>query len=195
MSCFASFVPEKSVKILQCWVDDLDVDIKILNPRKTKLGDFKVRDNKLYITINKNLNQYSFLITLIHELAHAFVFKKHKKYTLPHGKEWKKTFKSLMFHFLTPDYFPEDILKVLAYHMINPKASTYSDLDLVRILKQYNKKSSVTISDLRIGEYFKMSNGKIFLKGGTKRKRVQCVESKTDKTYLFHPLTEITRIN
>ena len=88
MSIFYSFVPEKSNKLLQCWVDELKVTVKILAPRKTKLGDFKVRGNQMSITINNNLNKYSFLITLTHELAHAFVFKKYQNRIKPHAKSW-----------------------------------------------------------------------------------------------------------
>ena len=193
MSIFYSFVPEKSNKLLQCWVDELKVTVKILTPRKTKLGDFKVRGNQMSITVNNNLNKYSFLITLTHELAHAFVFKKYQNRLKPHAKSWQLTFKSLMLNFLTPDFFPEDILKVLSRHMISPKASTFADLELVRVLKKYDQFPSVTISDLAVGDSFKIANGKIFVKGEKIRKRYKCIEYKTNKTYLFHPFAEVIK--
>lgn len=193
MSCFYPFVPDKSVEILQRWIDELDVTISILDPRKTKLGDFKARRNRLYITINNNLNQYSFLITLTHELSHAFVFKKYKKHVKPHGKIWQSTFKSLMLNFLTPDYFPEDILKVLSLHMISPKASTYTDFALARVLRDYDQVDSVILSDLAVGDFFKITNGRIFQKGEKRRKRYRCVESKTKNVYLLHPFLEVIR--
>ena len=193
MSIFYSFVPEKSNKLLQCWVDELKVTVKILTPRKTKLGDFKVRGNKMSITVNNNLNKYSFLITLTHELAHAFVFKKYQNRLKPHAKSWQLTFKSLMLNFLTPDYFPDDILKVLSRHMISPKASTFADLELVRVLKKYDQFTSVTISDLAVGDSFKIANGKIFVKGEKIRKRYKCIEYRTNKTYLFHPFAEVIK--
>ena len=193
MSIFYSFVPEKSNKLLQCWVDELKVTVKILAPRKTKLGDFKVRSNQMSITVNNNLNKYSFLITLTHELAHAFVFKKYQNRLKPHAKSWQLTFKSLMLNFLTPDYFPDDILKVLSRHMISPKASTFADLELVRVLKKYDQLPSVTISDLAVGDSFKIANGKIFVKGEKIRKRYKCIESRTNKTYLFHPFAEVIK--
>ena len=193
MSIFYSFVPEKSNKLLQCWVDELKVMVKVTAPRKTKLGDFKVRGNQMSITVNNNLNKYSFLITLTHELAHAFVFKKYQNRLKPHAKSWQLTFKSLMLNFLTPDFFPEDILKVLSRHMISPKASTFADLELVRVLKKYDQLPSVTISDLAVGDSFKIANGKIFVKGEKIRKRYKCIEYKTNKTYLFHPFAEVIK--
>ena len=193
MSIFYSFVPEKSNKLLQCWVDELKVMVKVTAPRKTKLGDFKVRGNQMSITVNNNLNKYSFLITLTHELAHAFVFKKYQNRLKPHAKSWQLTFKSLMLNFLTPDFFPEDILKVLSRHMISPKASTFADLELVRVLKKYDQLPSVTISDLAVGDSFKIANGKIFVKGEKIRKRYKCIEYRTNKTYLFHPFAEVIK--
>jgi len=194
MTPFYSFVPPKSTKLLKCWVDDLNAKVVVSKPRKTKLGDFKVIGNKLIVSVNNNLNKYAFLITLTHELAHAFVFKKHKKSVKPHGDSWKLTFKSMMLNFLTPDYFPEDILKVLSNHIINPKASTFSDVELSKVLRNYDARNVLTISDLSEGIMFKLSNGKVFKKGIKLRKRIKCVEIKTNKVYLFHPLAEVERV-
>ena len=194
MDSFYSYVPKKSEKLLQYWIDEINVRIEISNPRKSKLGDFRFADNQMKITINNNLNKYSFLITLVHELAHAFVFKKYKNNVFPHGKHWRLMFRSLMLNFLTPDYFPEDILKVLSKHMISPKASTLTDLNLVKILNQYDKFPSFTISDLAIGDSFRIDSGRVFLKGENSRKRIRCIECKTKKIYSFHPFTEIIKL-
>ena len=89
MNSFYSYVPEKSRLLLQFWINKLNVKIKISRPRSTKLGDFKVKRNQMSISINNNLNKYSFLITLTHELAHAFVFKKQKSHiVINHSIIW-----------------------------------------------------------------------------------------------------------
>lgn len=194
MISFHSFVPVDSIRLLQSWIDELNVKIKISKPRRTKLGDFKVRGNQTSITINNNLNKYSFLITLTHEIAHAFVFKKYQDKVNPHGKNWQFTFKSLMLNFLNPSCFPEDILKVLSFHIIRPKASTFSDLELSRVLKKYDSVVSFTLSELAVGKSFKTTDGKIFIKGGLVRKRYKCIECKTNKIYLIHPFAEITKL-
>ena len=68
--------------------------VKITKPRKSKLGDFRILINgRGQISVNENLNRYAFLITITHELAHAFVWKRYKTRVMPHGKEWKSTFK------------------------------------------------------------------------------------------------------
>ena len=194
MQSYHYFVPPKSVQLLQCWIDDLNVKVVISSPRKTKLGDFKVKNQKMVISVNNNLNPYSFLITFTHELAHAFVFKKHKNKVLPHGVSWKLTFKSMLLNFLSPEFFPDDVLKVLSKHIINPKASTFSDLELVKVLRKYDNQSLLTISDIEEGGEFSLTNGKIFIKGKQLRKRFRCVQQKTNKVYLFHPFAEVIAV-
>ena len=193
-SVFYSFVPKESNRLLACWIAELNINIKVSNPRKTKLGDFKVKGDNMIISINNNLNKYSFLITLVHELSHAFVFKKYKDKVKPHGKSWQLTFKSLMLNFLTPDFFPKDILKVLSAHMIAPKASTFSDLELVKVLRRYDTETSLVVSDLAYGDLFMDSRNKIFVKGIKNRKRYRCLEHKTNRLYLFHAYAQVIKV-
>mgnify|MGYP001285464903 CR=1 FL=1 len=194
VNSFHSFVPTSSIPLLDSWIDELDVDVIISRPRRTKLGDFKVVNNRMIITVNNNLNKYSFLITIVHELAHAFVFRDYMNSVPPHGDAWKSIFKSMMLNYLTPDFFPKEILKVLSGHMIHPKASTYSDIELVKALKKYDDTILLTLSDIQIGELFQLSNGRSFIKGVRLRKRFRCVEEKTNKVYLFHPFSEVIRV-
>ena len=91
LSDLSLYIPKKSVPLISKWIDELDTSLKFVLPRNTKLGDYKY-DNKKgsQITINNDLNQYATLITLTHEIAHAFVLKKYGSNHQPHGKEWKK---------------------------------------------------------------------------------------------------------
>ena len=192
MNTFHSFVPPESRVTLQAWIDELCVDLMIVSPRRTKLGDFSARKGILYISVNNNLNPYSFLITLTHELAHAFVYVKHSNKVLPHGLEWKATFKAMLFNFL--NLFPEDINKVLSLYLLNPKASTLTDVRLSTVLRRYDKEKGTTITDILEGDKFIASNGKEFKKGKKLRKRFSCTQKDTNRVYLFHPLAEVSKI-
>ena len=192
MNTFHSFVPSESRATLQAWIDELCVVLLIVNPRKTKLGDFRVRGGMLLISVNNNLNPYSFLITLTHELAHAFVYTKHSKKVLPHGEQWKATFKAMLLNFL--HLFPEDINKVLSLYLLNPKASTFTDVKLSTVLREYDMQKGITITDILEGEKFISSNGKKFQKGKKLSKRFSCKELVTNRVYLFHPLALVSRI-
>ena len=194
MSDFTSFVPKASIPTIKKWLDQLDVRIYISKSRVTKLGDFKVINNEYAISINKDLNKYSFLITLTHELAHAFVYDKYKNSVKPHGTEWKSMFKSMMLNFMNLDCFTDNILKVLSEHMLKIKASTYSDLNLALCLRKYDCHRKDVLQDLEENQFFRIKNNRIFCKKRKLRKRYKCIEKNTGKTYLLHPLIEVDLI-
>ena len=194
MDALKVFLPALSLQKINHWINELDVKIKITPPRKTKLGDFRGIKDSLYISINNDLNPYSFLITLTHELAHAFVYLKYKRGVAPHGSQWQETFKSIMLNFLNPTIFPDDVLKALSVYLKQPKASTLTDMNLAAVLKKYDCVKALTISDIDDESMFSISNGKIFKKGKQLRKRYKCIECATNKVYLFHPLAEVILI-
>ncbi|MFH1937636.1 MAG: sprT domain-containing protein, partial [Bacteroidota bacterium] len=152
------------------------------------------------ISVNKTLNEYAFLITLIHEMAHYHVFEKHhqpdflkrKRRKPPHGPEWKKDFMCLMDLFLTRKIFPEKILEALTVHMRNPRASTYSDPLLARVLLQFDRPvAGILIEELPDGGRFTTTSGMLFRKEGKLRKRYRCLRLKDRKIYLFSPLARV----
>ena len=195
MPDFENHIPKASIPQISKWISNLDILIKIKKRRSTKLGDFRVnKEGKYLISINEDLNNYAFLITLTHEIAHAFVWEKYKRKAMPHGNEWKMTFKSMMLNFLSPDYFPEDILKALSNHLKNPKASTANDYNLSSILRKYDKVSTLTITDVPNGSTFATENGRKFIKIEKLRKRYKCKAIDSERIYLFNPLAIIESI-
>ena len=174
------------------WEKEFNVKVIVTNPSKSRLGVFiPKRFSENNIRINNNLNRYSFLITLIHEMAHASIWIKYGRKVNPHGLEWKMEFKRMILPFLHPNYFPEDILSVLAKHMILPKASTVRDVDLSTILRKYDVLPSFTIDRIKDGNYFEIANGSQFQKICKLRKNYKCKEIKSGKLYRFSPLAEI----
>jgi len=188
---FISYLPKNSAYLIKKWVKDLDIDVRVVKPRKSKLGDFRCNLNKSYIiSINNDLNPFSFLITLTHEIAHAFIYKKYGKNALAHGNEWKEMFRKLMFNFLSDKIFPNDILSSLSKHLINPTASTSNDVVLSLALRRYDFIKSLNISEIKEGEKFIFSD-RVFVKGEKLRKRFKCIDLRTNKLYLFNPLAKI----
>ncbi len=194
MCNICSFLPKKTCQLINTWIFELNVNIKLSKARKTKLGDFKVINNNFYITINDNLNKYSFLITLVHEIAHAFVYRKHQNNVKPHGDEWKQTFKLMMLNFMTPNHLPNDILKCLSKHLINPTYSSFSDIELAKVLRNYNNKKTLILDEIDDRSIFRTLDNvnKLYIKGKKRRKYYECIEKKSCNKYLFHPLTEVT---
>ena len=191
MEDISSFIPKQSLSTISQWIDEYECTIIISNTRKTKLGDFRTsyKEKNYVITVNKDLNKYSFLITLTHEIAHMMVWETYQNNVKAHGKEWKEMFKKLMINFI--HIFPIDIQQCLAIHLKNPKASSSSDHTLQKILKKYDKNPTLTISDIPDGSIFSTPNGKRYIKKKKIRTRFQCKSLNNDRIYLFNPLAEV----
>jgi SprT protein len=192
-SIFQNFIPEKAQPQVLKFLEHDHLVVKIKNERKTRHGDYmRLPNGKHQITINSNLNEYRFLITLIHEIAHFEAYNNYGRSIKPHGVEWKKTFQHLMLPFLNPEIFPNHLLPMLAKHFKNPKASSDSDAQLAFALKQFDEPNNKTfIFEVPFGDVFKLYNGKVFKKGEKRTKRFECVEIKTGKLYLFNPNAEV----
>ena len=120
-------IPEASLEYVKSLILSENITIKLKKSRKTKHGDFSVKKNGLCkITINDDLNQYRFLITLIHEISHYKAYKKYGPYVKPHGVEWKNIFKNLLLPIINPEIIPNDILRPLAISFNIQSAQTCS---------------------------------------------------------------------
>jgi hypothetical protein len=188
------FVPGNSVDVAFALWKESPFRFVIAKARNSKLGDFRKKANEDWaiITVNENLNPYSFLITYIHEVAHHRVYEKHKGRVSPHGKEWKNAFKELMLPLQADAIFPEGILKALNSYMLNPKAASLSDIRLAKALKAYDpvNPDEVSLLELRHGQQFTLEN-RLFEKQETRRTRVRCREVKSGKYYLVHKMAMI----
>ena len=192
MEILESHLPPNSFSLVEKWISQLSILVKIKKSRNSKLGDFRVNKKGEYlISINDDLNKFAFLITLTHEIAHAFVWEKYKRRVSPHGKQWKATFKEMMLNFLNSDIFPDDILRVLSKHLKNPKASTISDYNLSNILREYDDGKQLILSEIPDGSIFSTLNGRQFVKLNKLRKRYKCKAVDSEKIYLFNPLAVI----
>lgn len=187
------YLPEPSVEKVLDIIQEHKIIFKIKKSRATKLGDYRHPHNgsNHQITINNDLNKYSFLITFVHEVAHLVTWNKCQNKVLPHGEEWKIEFARLLHPFYNNTVFPEDILLALKQHFSNVKASTCSDPHLLRILRKYDASPSLHVEDLSADAVFTLSNGQTFVKGPRLRKRFKCKELNSNKIYLVNPLAEV----
>ncbi|NJB72797.1 hypothetical protein GGR42_003288 [Saonia flava] len=192
------YIPERAVEPCFGLIKQYEVNLKIVNQRVTRHGDYRRLPNGLHqITVNATSNKYSFLITLIHEIAHLVAFEKYGRKIKPHGLEWKRTFQYLMLPFIRPEVFPSKLLPILANHFRNPKASSGTDANLSLALKQFDvqHKEKSYVFELPFGSIFRIYNGKTFKKGNKRVKRYECMELATGKLYLFQPNAEVELIS
>ena len=85
------YLPEGSFEEVVFYLQQYKVHLTISRQRQSILGDYRhAHTNKNHrISVNGNLNKYSFLITLLHELAHLFTFEKYGNRVQSHGRERK----------------------------------------------------------------------------------------------------------
>jgi len=191
------YIPEFAIPQIAIWIIEFDFKLKITKERSTKLGDYtSPRDGLNHtITINYNLNQYSFFITLVHEIAHLHTFNKFRNTVAPHGHEWKESFRILMTPFLSTDNLPLDVLYALRKYLVNPAAASCSDDTLMRTLKLYDTQDTnghlILLEQLPYRTHFLYNGSRIFEKGEKLRKRYRCKEISSGSVYLFSPLAEV----
>ena len=191
----AQYMPPAAAPIIAKWIDYFQCEFKISKNRTTKLGDyrhpFKEKGHK--ISVNNDLNPYSFLVTSVHEFAHLLTWNDHKNKVKPHGDEWKNNFKRMMNPFFEIQVFPTDIHHIISQYLNNPAASSCSDLHLARALKKYddNKTDTLHLEQLPVNTIFRIKDGRRFTRGERIRKRYRCVCLDDKRIYLFNPLAEV----
>lgn len=193
-----SYLPPDTYDAVLQYLHQYKVHLTVARERRSILGDYRHRTHgKTHrISVNGNLNSYSFLITLLHELAHLLTFEQYGSRVQSHGKEWKQVFGQLLHRFILQKVFPSDIERALTQSLQNPAASSCADDTLLRILKVYDKQKDnvVFVENLPAGALFKTHDGKVFRKGEKMRKRFKCEEVATKRLYLFSPVYEVSPV-
>jgi SprT protein len=190
-----SYLPENSFDQVVFFLHHYKVHLTITAERQSVLGDYRnaVNNKNHRISINGNLNKFSFLITLIHELAHLVAFETCGNKITAHGKEWKFIYSNLLKDLINKKIFPADIETALYQSIKNPAASSCAEEGLMRVLRRYdkNKEDVLLLEEISHGAYFTTAEGRIFKKGEKLRKRFRCIEKNTGLVYLISGLYEV----
>jgi len=190
------YLPTGSFEAVLQYIITYKVQLTITRMRKTVLGDYRhaTKEKGHRISVNGNLNKFSFLITLLHELAHLLAFEKYGNSKAPHGAEWQKIFGDILTEFLELAIFPAPIAAALHKTIQRPAASSCADEQLLRVLQRFDegKPGFVFVETLAVGEVFELATQRFFKRGEKLRKRYKCQEIATGKWYLFNGLYEVT---
>ena len=192
------YLPDNAVDAVHELIEDNQVNLNITRKRKTKLGDFRppVNGKPQRISVNHDLNPYSYLITFVHELAHQKVWARHQNKVRPHGVEWQNEYQNLLGPFLKPDIFPQEIIDKLTSPNKKIFASSNADLALSRQLKKHDvSNKTVTVEDLPDNALFRLPDNRIFRKLHKRRKNYLCQQLPENRKYVFVPLAEVIPVD
>lgn len=190
------FLPQGAFEQVEPFFKTHTIHLSLTNERKSVLGDYRhpVRDAPYHrISINANLNKYSFLITLLHELAHLFTYVHFQHKAQPHGNEWKTQFRHILIPFLGKRIFPADVEKALYAYLHNPAASTCTDAELFKALYRYDehRPGFKLVDDVGINQFFETEDGEVYQKIEKLRTRTKCRHIATNRLYLFQGIMEV----
>ena len=188
------FLPEGSFEDVAFYLNEYKVHLTVTRERLTKLGDYRNKHlNKNHrISVNGNLNKFSFLITLLHELGHLVAYEKYGNRIQAHGAEWKNEFSKILARFISKKIFPVDIQTELLKTLSNPAASSCAEAPLTRALKKYDphKPGIFLLEELPEESLFKFKDH-IYRKEKKRRTRFFCKQIETNKMFLFSPIAEV----
>lgn len=193
------FIPEGSFELVAPFFQNHTIHLNLTRERKSVLGDYRnpTKDHPYHrISVNVNLNPYSFLITLLHELAHMMVYVHFQHTVQPHGREWKTQFRHILIPFIGKGFFPKDVEKALIAYIHNPAASTCTDPGLFKALYRYDeqKPGYKLVDDLEIGQWFETEDGRMFEKLDQLRTRCRCRDLSNNRVYFFQGIVEVRQI-
>lgn len=192
------YLPENSFDSVVHYIVHHKIHLTISRERTSILGNYKKHVNKNHaITVNGNLNKYSFLITLLHELGHLLAFENYGNRIIAHGSEWKREYGKILAVFIQKNIFPSDIKNELLVTLNNPAATSCAETSLLRVLKKYDIliPGIFLLENLPHESVFKVKNGRTYKKGKQLRKRFLCQEIATGRMYLFSPVAEVALVN
>ena len=198
MSALQDYLPTGTYEPVLAYLREYKVHLTVARERKSLLGDYRHRTQQENhrISVNGTLNQFAFLVTLLHELAHLVTFEKHGNKVSSHGREWKKIYSQFLKQFIDHKVFPADIEKELKLSLVNPAATSCAEDGLLRVLRKYDGDTNghLLVEELPADSLFKTSDGRVFKKGIQLRKRFKCEEVGTGRVYLFSPVYEVYSI-
>lgn len=187
------YIPSEVVDDVFDYLYSNKIHFKIVNNRKTKLGDYRWPQHQYryhQITVNGGLNSYAFLFVLLHEMAHHATYLKYQTSVQPHGLEWQTMYRKLLLHYTSKRIFPADIEEgIYKYCSSLPLKATCEQMImdcLRRYDPDYETSPQTLLKDLPINAIFSMADGRLFRSLEKRRTRYKCLSLSDGKLYLIH---------
>jgi len=194
-----NFLPPDTLPRIAPFFREHAIHLTLTHERKSVLGDYRIPTKAQpahRISVNATLNRYSFLITLLHEIAHLLTWVHFGPKATPHGGEWKTQFRHILVPFMGLRIFPADVEAALLAYLQNPAASTCTDARLYKALYRYDRRppGSCLLDDIAVKGRFATDDGRTWEKVEKLRTRARCRCLKTGRMYYFQGVAEVTAL-
>ena len=149
--------------------------VQVVRSRKTKHGDHQVTRAREFsiITINASGNPWQFVLTLLHEIAHAKVAHHVRHRAAPHGQEWKQAFRLLLHAHIR--LFPPDLADPVMDYARNPLYSADSHRALAAALRKHDTLDlRPTVQELALGQRFSLDGKTVLVRQQLLREWFKC---------------------
>ena len=150
--------------------------VQVVRSRKTKHGDHQVTGKREFsiITVNASGNPWHFVLTLMHEIAHAEVAHHAIRRIAPHGKEWKLAFRQLLHSHI--HLFSPDLAAPVMDYARNPLYSADSHGALAAALRSHDTTDlRPTVQELALGQRFSLDGKTVLVRQQLLRKWFKCM--------------------
>jgi len=192
-----TYIGEDAAVYIEKFTRGLTLKIRVTKERESKFGDYlqSVNGKPQRITVNGNLDKFSFLITFLHELAHLKAFEIYGKKIKAHGKEWKSEFVKIIIDSLNNELFPAEIANIIKEQYVNKKKLSYSSRIKISdsINKYLNIKIPKRLEDFPINASVELINGMKVKIIEQKRTRFLCRCLNDNKMYFVQKKIEVVK--
>ena len=176
MKAVAPHMPDGWQAAIHTMLSANPILVRVVRSRKTKHGDHLVTGSREFsiITVNASGNPWQFVLTLLHEIAHAEVAHHSMHRIAPHGKEWKLAFRQLLQ--AHRHLFPPDLVDPVMEYARNPLYSADSHGALGTALRRHDKQDlRPTVQELALGQRFSLDGKTVLIRQQLLRKWYRCV--------------------
>lgn len=196
------YIPAGAVDDVFEYLYSNKVHFKIVNNRKTKLGDYRWPQHQYryhQITINGGLNAYAFLFVLLHEMAHHATYMIYRTTVQPHGQEWQRQYQTMLFNYVGKQVFPSDIELMIqkCYSSVPFKAMDERLMmdSFRRYDADYDSMPQTLLQDLPLNTLFRTENGRMFRSIEKRRTRYKCQSIPDGTLYLVQGTARVSIVN
>lgn len=198
LNTLSAFMPPGAFEHVEPYFRRHTIHLNLTKHRKSLHGDYRPPSGEHpyhRISVNGTLNPYSFLVTLLHEIAHLTTTVDFGLKVAPHGREWKSEFRKVLVPVLGKTLFPPEVEHALRDYLDNPAASTCTDPNLYKALSRFDRSAGDTVHAEAIppGGVFELG-GRKFQKMENLRTRSRCKELSSGKIYFVQGIARVTLV-